>query len=664
MKKPQSLLWYFFTLEIITIVLGILFIFGSFNFVQQQIANEFRNRRRSEITSIEMIFYEKLREAVNNLETLASTEDLQGGQFINSFSDIYLISNNTITRFIKQSPRSALFIGFRFTGELATFFSHPYFSTVRRSSVFSAPEDEQPSIYMCIPTAQGLLAGRIKIASINNNIARLVQYDGSIVVITNYDGIPYSSIGGNLQSIILNQPIGSSILMNNKDFVLNRLSSIWLSANIVLLTPTNQLQFFNNQIQFLALITLTAIIGILLLRFFILHLLFIKPIKVFITALNQWETNRMLPEVPYSIQGVAEIQLLAKTFYAKAHEMSRMNEQLEAQVQEMGQQLASALDKVLVSEKLAVLGNLTAGLAHELNTPLGAIISTTETIQNAIVQIKADLCELLTKRDPEENQFFVLLLRAAGKGQTGLRERMTFVNNLEAEHINKAEEIADDLIDMEIPLDTPNLDTQIQHLPHAEHIIKTAYYFNILEKDNAIIQSAAERASLTLKALKQWTYDEKGTSVPVCIKDEMETILTMYYNRTKYTIQIVREYLDEGWVLANPERLNAVWVNLINNAIQAMEQGGALTIRIEKLQGEMGLIRVQVTDTGIGIPEENKPKIFTPFFTTKPRGSGTGIGLDLSKRIIEGFSGTITFTSQPGRTTFTVTIPAYEANDR
>lgn len=660
MKKTQSLRLYLLTLEIITIVLGILFIFGSFNFIQQKITNDFANRRRSELSGIEMIFYAKLQQAVTKLENLADSENFQGAQFISEFSDIYLISHNTISQFIKKNPSSALFIGFRFSDTFANFFSHAYFSTVRRSAVFYAPEDEKPSLYLSIPTAKGLLVGRIQIDSINNDIVRLVQFDGSIVVITNSDGIPYSSIGGNLPSLILNQPNGSSIYVTNKEFVLNRLSSIWLSSDIVLLTPTNQVQFFNNQIQVLAILSLVALIGILLLRFFLLHLLFIKPIELFITALNQWETSKMLPEIPPTIQGVAEIQLLAKTFYAKATEIAQMNEHLEAQVQEMGQQLASALDKVLVSEKLAVLGNLTAGLAHELNTPLGAIISTAETIRNAVIKIKQDLCELLTRSDPKENQFFIQLLNTSGKAQTGLRGRMTFINSLEAGHVAHAEEITDDLVDMEIPLDSPDLARQIEQLQHAEHIVKTAYYFNILEKDNAIIQSAAERASLTLKALKQWTYEERGNTIPVCIKDEMETILTMYYNRTKYTIQIIREYLDDGWVLANPERLNAVWVNLINNAIQAMEQGGVLTIRIEKSEGETNYIQVQITDTGIGIPDENKPKIFTPFFTTKPRGTGTGIGLDLSKRIIESFSGTISFTSQPGHTTFTVVLPAYE----
>jgi signal transduction histidine kinase len=640
--------------------MGILFIFGSFNFIQLKISDDFSKRRKSELTAIEMIYYSKLQQAATKLELLAASENMVGSQFINEFSDIYIISHNSIKNILKKNPSSALFIGFQFSKNVSSFFSSYFFSTVKRSPIFYAPEDEKPSIYLSIPVTSGLLVGRIKIDSINSDIARLVQFDGSIVVITNSDGIPFSSIGGNLPSLILNHPNGSLLTINKKQFVLNRLSSIWLSTDIVLLTPTNQLQYFFSQIQILSISTLTVIIGLLFLRFFLLHWLLIKPIEQFIKALNQWESSHNLPEVPASIKGVAEIQLLAKTFYAKAQEITEMNEKLQIQVQDMGQQLTSALDKILVSEKLAVLGNLTAGLAHELNTPLGAIISTAETIKNAILQIKQDLCMLLTKNNPEENQFFIDLLNASGKAKTSLRERMNFINTIELKPLSNAEEIADDLIDMEIPLNDPELTKQILKLKQAPNIIKTAYYFNILEKDNAIIQNAAERASLTLKALKQWTYEEKGYAVPVCIKNEMETILTMYYNHTKHTIQVIREFYDEGWVLANPDRLNAVWVNLINNALQAMEHGGTLTIRIETIHGDTDVVQVQVTDTGIGIPEENKPKIFTPFFTTKPRGTGTGIGLDLSKRIIEAFSGTISFTSEPGHTTFTVMLPAYK----
>ncbi|MCA1949776.1 MAG: hypothetical protein LDL24_04345 [Treponema sp.] len=659
MKKLQGLRFYLLSLEFITIFFSLLFVYGAFNYIQQKITNDFTQRRKSEITGIEMVFYSRLQQAVINLEKLAEYSDLEAGRFISDFSDIYLISGNSIEKIIKTSPGSALFRGFVFSKDISRFLASTYFSTVRRSPVFYAPEDEKPSLYLSIPLSDKQLVSRIKLDSINNEIARLVQFDGSIVLITNSDGIPYTSIGGNLPSQIINLPRGSSITIDKKQFIINRLSSVWLSADIVLLTPTNQLQYFYTQIQFLAFLTLTAIIVILLLRFSILDFLLIKPINYFIKALNQWEINKTLPEVPASIQGVAEIQLLAKTFYAKANEITSMNERLEEQVQNMGQQLASALDKVLVSEKLAVLGNLTAGLAHELNTPLGAIISTAETIRAAIVQIKKDLCELLSKNDPEETTLFLNLLKASGQSQSSLRERISFINNLESHHIAHAEEITDDLVDMEIPLNSVDLYELLCKVHQVQHIVKTAYYFNILEKDNAIIQSAAERASLTLKALKQWTYEEKENRLPVSIQEEMETILTMFYNRTKYTIQVIREFLDPGWVFANPERLNAVWVNLINNAIQAMEAGGTLTIRIEKLHSDRDLIQVQVTDTGIGISEENKPKIFTPFFTTKPKGIGTGIGLDLSKRIVEDLSGTISFTSRPGLTTFTVTLPAY-----
>jgi two-component system, NtrC family, sensor kinase len=105
-----------------------------------------------------------------------------------------------------------------------------------------------------------------------------------------------------------------------------------------------------------------------------------------------------------------------------------------------------------------------------------------------------------------------------------------------------------------------------------------------------------------------------------------------------------------------------VWTNLVHNAIQAMEGKGTLTIHLRQ---EQDTIVVQFTDSGCGIPEDLQAKIFNPFFTTKPIGEGSGIGLSIIQRIIEQHKGTISLTSsQPGKTTFTVTLPInYEGED-
>ncbi len=135
----------------------------------------------------------------------------------------------------------------------------------------------------------------------------------------------------------------------------------------------------------------------------------------------------------------------------------------------------------------------------------------------------------------------------------------------------------------------------------------------------------------------------------------IETILTLYYNQLKQGVEVVRNYQDGlPEVLCYPDELNQVWTNLIHNAIGAMDNCGVLTLEV---RAENQSLLVGVTDSGKGIAPEILPRIFEPFFTTKPAGEGTGLGLDIVKKIVEKHSGKIEVTSVIGQTTFTVSIP-------
>ena len=122
----------------------------------------------------------------------------------------------------------------------------------------------------------------------------------------------------------------------------------------------------------------------------------------------------------------------------------------------------------------------------------------------------------------------------------------------------------------------------------------------------------------------------------------------------KQGIEIVKRYDQVPLIFCNPDELNQVWVNLLHNAIHAMANKGQLEILVKQ---ENEFVIVSITDSGHGIPEEVKPLIFQPFFTTKPPGEGNGLGLDIVKKIVEKHYGDIQFTSQPGKTTFTVFLP-------
>lgn len=136
----------------------------------------------------------------------------------------------------------------------------------------------------------------------------------------------------------------------------------------------------------------------------------------------------------------------------------------------------------------------------------------------------------------------------------------------------------------------------------------------------------------------------------------IETVLTLYQNQMKHGIEVIRNFEELPSVLCYPDELNQVWTNLVHNAIQAMENKGTLQIDVRSRNDRAV---VTVTDSGNGIPDEIRERIFEPFFTTKPAGEGSGLGLDIVRKIIEKHRGEIRVESEPGKTAFSVILPIH-----
>ena len=139
------------------------------------------------------------------------------------------------------------------------------------------------------------------------------------------------------------------------------------------------------------------------------------------------------------------------------------------------------------------------------------------------------------------------------------------------------------------------------------------------------------------------------------LREGLETVLTIYQNQIKHGIELVRSFEDLPPVRCLPDEINQVWTNLVHNALQAMDHKGTLTLGLRR-NGDNAL--VSVTDTGCGMTPEVRARIFDAFFTTKPAGEGTGLGLDIVRKIIEKHGGKIDVASEVGRgSTFTVSLP-------
>jgi signal transduction histidine kinase len=179
-----------------------------------------------------------------------------------------------------------------------------------------------------------------------------------------------------------------------------------------------------------------------------------------------------------------------------------------------------------------------------------------------------------------------------------------------------------------------------------------------IKMSNQNIQVATERASKIIFALKNFSrQDNTDKKEHANINESLETVLTLYHNQIKQGVEVVKNLADLPAVLCYPDELVQVWTNLIHNAVQAMEGKGTLTIETKLIEEKL---QVSITDTGAGIPTDIQDKIFNAFFTTKKIGEGSGLGLDIVKKIIDKHAGKIWFETEVGKgTTFLVQLPVF-----
>ena len=341
------------------------------------------------------------------------------------------------------------------------------------------------------------------------------------------------------------------------------------------------------------------------------------------------------------------------------------NEELRKQKEELQQALQNLKDtqaQLIHSEKMRALGNLIAGIAHEINTPIGAINASVGNISSSLDNSMENLYTLFTKLTKKELVVFLRIMSLMEKSKPSLtsKEKRNYKKNIiarisetDCENISTFTEL---IMYLNLYDETDKIIQLLNDIDNPVFILKSIKDIYSVRKNAENIKLAVDKASKVIFALKRFVHKEQvETKEKTDLIENIETVLILQHNQLKQGIQVIRDFEEIPLINCYPDELVQVWINLISNAIHAMNYAGKLTISV-KNKGDK--VEVVITDTGHGIPEETKDKIFDPFFTTKRAGEGTGIGLDIVQRIIEKHNAGIELESEVGKgTSFIVTLP-------
>lgn len=371
-----------------------------------------------------------------------------------------------------------------------------------------------------------------------------------------------------------------------------------------------------------------------------------------------------------------EIGELGRAFTRMTSDLKRSKEEIDgynkhleemvqegiAQLQKAYEDLQAAHSQVVLNEKMASLGVLIAGVAHEINTPVGAILNVTRSMEETIETLPQTFAAFQKDGNVSSDAMMVCLqelIQAARQSRKSHSyKEVRSVELMLREHgIDGSNEKATILARLNFA-DQDRIEKYIECF-RVDSFFALAECLAGISQATTISVASSQKIAEIVRALKYYAYSDKDKVEAIQINDSIQSALILLRNSLKGSVTIATDLASDLPPVPCTSEVHQVWTNLLHNACDAINEMG------EEYGGELGItsrlsddhVLVSITDNGIGIPPDKIDKVFDPFFTTKDIGKGTGLGLSIVSGIIKKHNGTVRVESRRGHTVFEIRLP-------
>jgi two-component system NtrC family sensor kinase len=344
--------------------------------------------------------------------------------------------------------------------------------------------------------------------------------------------------------------------------------------------------------------------------------------------------------------------------------LENMVKEKTAALQQTYEDLKNAQSHLVLSEKMASLGILIAGIAHEINTPVGAILNVSRNLAKMLATLPQSLLPFWRGEIPPRSMASCLEdLRSAN---TKTEEVSSYRDTKRVEQLLKEHGVPDAKHRAEILARigftaAEQLKTHLACLSDSS-FLKLADAYGSIAQGIAITETSSQRIAEIVRALKYYARSDMDRVEPIHVNESLQVALVLLRNHLKNRVTVQTDLAPDLPPVSGTGELNQIWTNLLTNASDAIDEMGPDhdgVIEIRTSRSNAGVV-VAITDNGVGIPADKLEKIFDPFYTTKDIGKGTGLGLSIVSGIVAKLGGKVTVSSRRGKTTFGIELQPSE----